>query len=174
MSRAAPVLAATVLVAACANAPPAPPAPEPAPAVVTEEPAPAAPESAPEAAPAEATPAEATPPALPRPEQTADGPYKVSVASERTTAETTPWVRKLEAEDYRVEVEPAQVGDTTWQRVVLPGLRNGREARAMAAYVAQQFGVAGAWVLPKNVPAGEAAAPAPAEKPPVAAGQPEN
>jgi hypothetical protein len=91
------------------------------------------------------------------------------VASERTAAETAPWVRRLEAEGFRVETESADVDGTTWQRVVLPGLRNGHEAREMVAWLDSQMSLK-SWVVPKGSPAAPpepAAAPdAPAMAPP--------
>lgn len=137
------VFVLAMVLAGCAHEPPPPPEPAtPPPAEV------AAPAAAEPPAPEPAVEAAAAPEPIPRPEQV-DGPYKVSVASERTTQLAGPWVRKLEAEGLRVAVEPATVGDVTWQRVVLPGLRNGREARAMAAYLDQQLGMK-SWVVPKN------------------------
>jgi hypothetical protein len=151
------IVAAGTLVAGCAEQPPAaePTPPPPTPptaasgsgqsdgdAIAEAPPAAPAPEPAPEPAPA--------PPAPARPEQ-GNGPYRVSVASERTATETEPWMRKLQAEGFSVSTEAAEVEGTTWQRVVLPGLRNGAAAREMVAYLESQYSMK-SWVIPKNAP----------------------
>lgn len=150
-------------VAGCASKPielpPMPPAPEP---TVVEAPAQAEAPSPPPAEPA--APAAPAEPALTKPAQVDGGPYRVSVASETTPQETEHWIKRLEAEGLRAQAEPTEVGGKSWQRVVVPGLRNGREARAMAAYINHQLGIHDAWVIPKQTPA-PAAAPAAQEHP---------
>jgi hypothetical protein len=164
MSRFVWISLVALAAAACSSEPvqPPPPPPQPAPTIVLEEPAPA-----PEPSP----PPEPEKPA--RPEQ-GSGPYRVAIASEKTSAAATRWVRKLEAEDFRVETESVDLNGTTWLRVVLPGYRNGREAREAVAYLDSQLGIK-AWVVPKGAPgtkvpsapaaSSESAPAAPAAKP---------
>lgn len=136
------IASSALLAVACASREPAPAAPAPEPVIVTE---------APPVVPAEEKPVQG------------DGPWSVSMASERTAALTQPWVQRFMREGYRVTVDTAEIDGTTWHRVLLPGYTL-VGARAMLPILAQQ-GVANAWIVPRASSA-VAAAPAPA---PVAA-----
>ena len=154
------LLAGAAALAGCASKPIELPPPAPAPSTeAPDEPAvveaPTQPDQPPPPPPE---------PTLTKPAQVDGGPYRVCVASEPAAKDTESWVKRLEADGLRAQVEPAEVGGKTWQRVVVPGLRNGREAREMAAYLNQQLGMQGAWVIPKQTPPpAPAAARAPAE-----------
>jgi cell division septation protein DedD len=146
--------------AGCASAPPAPQVERaaPAPPTITEQPAPPPPPAQIEQMPS-------------RPEQTDNGRWRVSVASERTAEQTADWVKLLEGQGFRVATEAAEVEGTTWHRVLLPGYRTVDDARHVIAWLGQQAGMPGAWIPPK---AGAAAAPAPEPAEPAAEEQPGN
>lgn len=174
MTRTALTVLLGLALAACATAP------DPIAEIVIEsEPAPVAnvepPSPAPEA-PAAEPPVEPEPPAsLPpaKPPQTDDGRWRVAVAAERTVEEAAKWAPRLAALGYRSETESVELDGTTWQRVVLPGYRTLRDARAMTPILNQELGIANAWVPAQRTGARAAqppASPAPAE--PAAAAEP--
>jgi hypothetical protein len=153
------------LLSACVGEPPAPLAlapPPTAPEPASGSAAPAVPESI---VTAPAAPAEAEEPArLTRPPQTGHGQWCIVVVSERKAEDTKPWMKRLAGAGFRVEVEPADVGGTTWYRVLLPGYRADGEARAALAAANEAAGVKDSFIWRRK----KAAAPAPAAEPPPA------
>ena len=141
------LLVFTLVLAGCASEPVPPPAmePEPAPVEVTPYVAP------PDQPPPPDQPTAPAPEAPVKPEQTADGRYRIAVASVRTVEQATEWTQRIESKGYRVETETAEVDGVTWQRVVLPGYRNKNDAMAAIGFAEQDLGVSGAWRLPRVI-----------------------
>lgn len=163
------LLSTSLLLAACANDPPAPAAqPEaPPPAVITEGASPA---------PSEPAPAVAAEPAS-APQQTDTGRFRIAIASVSTPDAATPWVAKAQSAGYRTEILAVEIDGKTWHRVLLPGYASLDDARAAVPLIESGLGIQGAWVTSRRRAPGPVSPPAPVPAPaaastPADAGEP--